>query len=62
LLLLEEESNMDVYEKVLQSSGSANGPRKMNYEGKKLGKYNAPVMKRVGMYNMQTKKRLGIYS
>jgi hypothetical protein len=51
---------MDVYEKVLQSS--ANGPRKMNYSGKQLGKYNAPVMKRVGMYNMQTKKRLGIYS
>jgi len=53
---------MDVYEKVLQSTGSGNGTRKMNYSGKGLGKYNAPIVKRVGMYNMQNKKRLGIYS
>jgi len=49
---------MDLYEKVLASTGRVNRPMKGM---KMLGKYNKPVNNKLGFYNMPIQSRLGVY-
>jgi hypothetical protein len=51
---------MNVYERILMSL-PVGQQRKVVYNGKRLGMYNAPTMKRLGVYSLPTKKKLGVY-